>query len=57
MQARYITVGDVVKVGHRFLLVQKVEFKNGRVFVGGHNTDDRVKHTATFRPEEEVECE
>ena len=57
MQARYITVGDVVKVGHRFLLVQKVEFKNGRVFVGGHNTDDKGKHTATFRPDEEVECE
>lgn len=57
MQARYISVGDVVKIGHRFLVVQKVEIKGGRVFVGGHNTDDKGKHTATFRPDEEVECE
>lgn len=57
MQARYITVGDVIKVGRREMLVKKVEISGGRVYVSGVDTENHQKHTTHYSPETEVECE
>lgn len=55
MKARLIQAGDTIKDGSRWVVVGKVEFKSGAVFVWGHESNTNKKVCIKFSPEEETD--